>query len=72
LDLKCSSFFFKAQKKLKDVQGLIVEYPLYFLDDEAYLPSIRTREGQLNFNSFFFLQKFSYSFLGLVPSVMWT
>jgi phospholipase D1/2 len=35
----------EAQKKLKDIQGLIVEYPLYFFDDENYLPSIRTREG---------------------------
>ncbi|CAF1211187.1 unnamed protein product, partial [Adineta ricciae] len=34
----------KAQEKLKNIQGLIVEYPLYFLDDENYLPSIRTPE----------------------------
>ncbi|CAF1153090.1 unnamed protein product [Adineta ricciae] len=35
----------QAQEKLKGVQGLVVEYPLYFLDDENYLPSLRTREG---------------------------
>ncbi|UJR16391.1 hypothetical protein I4U23_003294 [Adineta vaga] len=35
----------QAQDKLKAVQGLVVEYPLYFLDDENYLPSLRTREG---------------------------
>jgi len=35
----------QAQEKLKNVQGLVVEYPLYFLDDENYLPSLRTREG---------------------------
>ncbi|CAF3892149.1 unnamed protein product [Adineta steineri] len=35
----------QAQEKLKGIQGLIVEYPLYFLDDENYLPSLRTREG---------------------------
>ncbi|CAF0891625.1 unnamed protein product [Adineta steineri] len=35
----------QAQEKLKHVQGFVVEYPLYFLDDENYLPSLRTREG---------------------------
>ncbi|CAF1019078.1 unnamed protein product [Rotaria sordida] len=35
----------KAQEKLKDIQGTVVEYPLYFLDEENYLPSLRTREG---------------------------
>ncbi|UJR30086.1 hypothetical protein I4U23_017627 [Adineta vaga] len=35
----------QAQEKLKGIQGLIVEYPLYFLDDENYLPSLRTPEG---------------------------
>ncbi|CAF4056400.1 unnamed protein product [Rotaria sp. Silwood2] len=35
----------KAQEKLKQVQGTVVEYPLYFLDEENYLPSLRTREG---------------------------
>ncbi len=39
-------FCFKAQEKLKGIQGLIVEYPLYFLDDENYLPSLRYREGK--------------------------
>jgi len=34
-----------AQEKLKEIQGFIVEYPLYFLDDENYLPNYRTREG---------------------------
>lgn len=38
----------QAQEKLKEIQGLVVEYPLYFLDDENYLPSLRTREGQSN------------------------
>jgi len=37
--------FFKAREKLKGIQGVIVEYPLYFLNDENYLPSFRTREG---------------------------
>jgi len=31
---------------LKGIQGVIVEYPLYFLDDENYLPGIRTPEGE--------------------------
>ncbi|CAF4879507.1 unnamed protein product [Rotaria sp. Silwood1] len=35
----------QAQQKLKDIQGLVVEYPLYFLDEEDYLPSINTPEG---------------------------
>jgi hypothetical protein len=39
-------FCFKAQEKLKKIQGVIVEYPLYFLDDENYLPSFRTPEGE--------------------------
>ncbi|CAF3424732.1 unnamed protein product [Rotaria socialis] len=34
-----------AQEKLKRIQGVLVEYPLYFLDEENYLPSINTREG---------------------------
>ncbi|CAF5204300.1 unnamed protein product, partial [Rotaria magnacalcarata] len=33
-----------AQEKLKHIQGVLVEYPLYFLDDENYLPSLNTRE----------------------------
>jgi len=41
-----NSFSFKAYEKLKSIQGVIVEYPLYFLDDENYLPSFRTREGE--------------------------
>ncbi|CAF3792945.1 unnamed protein product [Rotaria sp. Silwood1] len=40
----------QAQQKLKDIQGLVVEYPLYFLDEEDYLPSINTPEGK-NFRS---------------------
>ncbi|CAF2677542.1 unnamed protein product [Rotaria sp. Silwood2] len=36
----------QAQRKLRDIQGLVVEYPLYFLDDEDYLPSIKTPEGK--------------------------
>ncbi|CAF3979043.1 unnamed protein product, partial [Rotaria sp. Silwood2] len=35
----------EAQQKLKDIQGFIVEYPLYFLDEENYLPSWTSREG---------------------------
>ncbi|CAF3414576.1 unnamed protein product [Rotaria sp. Silwood1] len=35
----------RAQEKLKEIQGTVVEYPLYFLDEENYLPSLRTREG---------------------------
>lgn len=38
-------FSFKAAELLKGIQGLVVEYPLYFLDDENYLPSLRTPEG---------------------------
>ncbi|CAF4634970.1 unnamed protein product [Rotaria sp. Silwood1] len=34
-----------AQQKLKDIQGLVVEYPIHFLEEENYLPSLRTREG---------------------------
>ncbi|CAF4972148.1 unnamed protein product, partial [Rotaria sp. Silwood1] len=36
----------EAQQKLKGIQGFIVEYPLYFLDEENYLPSVATREGK--------------------------
>ncbi|CAF4914561.1 unnamed protein product [Rotaria sp. Silwood2] len=36
----------EAQQKLKDIQGFIVEYPLYFLDEENYLPSWTSREGK--------------------------
>ncbi|CAF1549028.1 unnamed protein product [Rotaria magnacalcarata] len=35
----------QAQQKLKGIQGLVVAYPLYFLDNEDYLPSLRTPEG---------------------------
>ncbi|CAF1270567.1 unnamed protein product [Rotaria sordida] len=35
----------EAQQKLKGIQGFIVEYPLYFLDEENYLPSWTTPEG---------------------------
>ena len=38
-------FCFQAAELLKGIQGLVVEYPLYFLDDENYLPSLRTPEG---------------------------
>ncbi|CAF3798250.1 unnamed protein product, partial [Rotaria sordida] len=34
----------EAQKKLKGIQGFIVEYPLYFLNEENYLPSMISRE----------------------------
>lgn len=39
-------FYFKSQEKLKGIQGVLVEYPLYFLDEENFLPSFRTREGK--------------------------
>lgn len=70
--LLCNSISFssKAHEKLKGVQGFVVEYPLYFLDDENYLPSIRTREGE---KRLFAVQCVSSSFvLGLVPHAMWT
>ncbi|CAF3843461.1 unnamed protein product [Rotaria sordida] len=35
----------KAQQKLKGIQGFVVEYPIYFLDKENYLPSMTSREG---------------------------
>ncbi|CAF4178777.1 unnamed protein product, partial [Adineta steineri] len=35
----------QAHEKLKNIQGLVVDYPIYFLDEENYLPSLRTREG---------------------------
>ncbi|CAF1079257.1 unnamed protein product [Rotaria sordida] len=35
----------RAQEQLKSIQGFIVEYPIYFLHDENYLPKKRTREG---------------------------
>ncbi|CAF1256002.1 unnamed protein product [Adineta steineri] len=35
----------QAHEKLKNTQGLVVDYPVYFLDEESYLPSLRTREG---------------------------
>ncbi|CAF1304062.1 unnamed protein product [Rotaria sordida] len=36
----------EAQQKLKGIQGFVVEYPLYFLDEENYLPSWTTPEGK--------------------------
>ncbi|CAF4886071.1 unnamed protein product, partial [Rotaria sp. Silwood1] len=35
----------KSQQKLKDVQGFVVEYPVYFLNEENYLPSMISPEG---------------------------
>ncbi|CAF3846719.1 unnamed protein product [Adineta steineri] len=35
----------QAHEKLKNILGLVVDYPIYFLDEENYLPSLRTREG---------------------------
>ncbi|CAF3928014.1 unnamed protein product [Rotaria sordida] len=35
----------EAQQKLNGIQGFVVEYPLYFLDEENYLPSWTTPEG---------------------------
>lgn len=45
------NFILKAYEKLKTIQGVVVEYPLYFLDEENYLPSYRTREG-INYHFF--------------------
>ncbi|CAF1283973.1 unnamed protein product [Rotaria sp. Silwood1] len=36
----------EAQEKLKGIQGFVVEYPLYFLDEENYLPDWTSREGK--------------------------
>ncbi|CAF1361289.1 unnamed protein product [Adineta steineri] len=35
----------QAHEKLKNIQRLVVDYPIYFLDEQNYLPSLRTREG---------------------------
>ncbi|CAF5003013.1 unnamed protein product, partial [Rotaria sp. Silwood1] len=34
----------KTQQTLKGIQGFVIEYLIYFLDKENYLPSMRTRE----------------------------
>ncbi|CAF5138772.1 unnamed protein product, partial [Rotaria sp. Silwood1] len=36
--------FIKTQQKLKDIQGFVVEYSLYFLNEENYLPSMISPE----------------------------
>ncbi|CAF2863233.1 unnamed protein product [Rotaria sp. Silwood2] len=35
----------RAQEELKTIQGFVVEYPIYFLHDENYLPKKGSREG---------------------------
>ncbi|CAF3899210.1 unnamed protein product [Rotaria sp. Silwood1] len=35
----------KTQQKLKEIQGFVVEYSLYFLNEENYLPSMISPEG---------------------------
>jgi hypothetical protein len=64
---------------LKDIQGIIVDYPLYFLDDENYLPGFRTAEGEnlsgfsklhIRTNTFDYL--FFFFLVGIVPIVTWT
>ncbi|CAF3548315.1 unnamed protein product [Rotaria sp. Silwood1] len=36
----------QAQQELKGIQGFVVEYPLYFLDEENYLPNMTSLEGE--------------------------
>lgn len=61
----------KGYEKLKGIQGVVVEYPLYFLDDEEYAPSMRTREGNNNYQIF----HSSHSMIfhsGIIPVATWT
>ena len=55
---------------MKEIQGFVVEYPLYFLHEEEYLPSVKTREGE----QLCVPTKTQLSFLiqGLLPSLLWT
>ncbi|CAF5188211.1 unnamed protein product, partial [Rotaria sp. Silwood1] len=36
----------KAQQTLEGIQGFVIEYLIYFLDKENYLPSMVTRESK--------------------------
>jgi hypothetical protein len=59
---------------LKSIQGVVVEYPLYFLDEEKYLPSFGSREGThfLLIEPILFIFHLFFCRLGIVPVVTWT